>query len=148
MCCSVLQCIAVHCSVFHCVAVHLILVDMRMKVCCSVLQRVAEGGPQNYGYAHEGVLQRAAVRYSVLQCAAVCYSELQCVTACCSVLHRVAVDRILMDMRMEMCCRVLQCVAVHFSGSGSYPHGYAVKVCSSVLQRFAACCSAACHTDE
>ena len=57
------------------------------------------------------------------------------------------VDLILMDMRMKVCCSVLQCVAVRYSvlqcvslcGSASYPYGFAHE---GVLQCVVACCNA------
>ena len=66
--------------------------NIRVAVCCSVLQCVA---------VCCSVLQCVTVCCSVLQCVAVCCSVLQCVTVCCSVLQCVAV-----------CCSVVQCVAV------------------------------------
>jgi len=81
VCCSVLQCIAVHFSALQCIAVRCSVLQC-VAVCCSVLQCVA---------VCCSVSQCVAVCCSVLQCVAVCRSVSQCVAVCCSVLPCVAV---------------------------------------------------------
>ena len=80
----VLQCVTVRCRVLHLhngVGDSLDLVDVRVAVCCRVLQGVAEGC---------SVLQCVAVCCSVLQCVAVRCNALQCAARACSVLQCVA----------------------------------------------------------
>jgi len=103
----VLQCVTVRCRVLHLhngVGDSLDLVDVRVAVCCSVLQGVAEGC---------SVLQCVAVCCSVLQCVAMRCSVLHVRAACCSLLHRhsgVGDSLKYIDMSVAVCHSGLQCV--------------------------------------
>jgi len=87
VCCSVLQCVAVHDS---------------LRVSCLRVMCVSLTGSHVAVYCR--ALQCVALCCSVLQCVAVCCSVLQCVAGCCRLFQGVA-----------GCCRVLQSVAVHDS---------------------------------
>jgi len=113
VCCSVLQCIAVHCSVLQCVA-----------VCCSVLQCVA-------------------VCCSVSQYVAVCCSVLQCVAAVSTreipvQVHSVSQCR--QQPQIEQMTKSEQESESAPTGVISEPF-VAIAVCCSVLQCVAVCCS-------
>ena len=89
VCCSALQCVAVHCSVLQCIA-----------VCCSALQCIA-------------------VHCSALQCIAVCCSVLQCIAVRCSVLHPlwrndVGATPRRQPMCVRTCVRVYVCLRVSY----------------------------------
>jgi len=82
----------------------------------------------------------------VLQCVAVCWTR-SCVRihviieVCCSVLQCVAVFYSVLQC-VAMCCNVLQCVAVCWTRScASTSSLRCVAVCCSVLQCVAVCCS-------
>jgi len=96
VCCSVVQCMAVHCSVWQCVAVCCsdssvlqcvkasidTLSNAEIVVCCSVLQHVAL-----YCSVHTAAVCGSVLQCTLLQCIAVCCSVLQCVAVYCSVLQ-------------------------------------------------------------
>ena len=131
VCCSMLQCDAVHllCECFFytprsCHTQNRLdfccSVSQYVAVCCSVLQRT---------YFIRATLTRLALVTHIIAtisetcahrlvpfaasyaCVAVCCSMMQCVTVCCSVLQCIIGCRIVLQCVAE-CCRVLQCVAV------------------------------------
>jgi len=82
------------------------------------------------------------MRCSVLQCVAVCCSALQCVAVCYLLPYEGICKKTLEEGKcaaacysvIQMCCSVLQCVAVCCSVL------QCIAVCCSVLQWVAVCC--------
>jgi len=117
VCCTMLQCVVVCCSVLHCVALCCTVsqnVAACVAVCCSVWQ---------CGAVCCSALQCVAVRCGVKQRVAAYCSALQCVTVCCSVYIRDLISQepyiplfvCHMTHSNDLCCSVLQCVAVRYS---------------------------------
>jgi len=143
--CCVLQCVAVCCSVLQCVA-----------VCCSVLQCVAVCCSVARTHIYRAVRRRGSefphVRCSVVQCHHFIHTHMH--TSCeqppdlCTGEFVSDVQKLGEFCRVEfgnVCCNVLQCIAVCCSvmqcDAVCCSVLQCVAVCCSVLQCVAACCS-------
>jgi len=136
VCCSVLQCVAVRCSVLQRERRFISAFTLPVRCVSEAATWNSDGMPE--------------VCCSVLQCVAVCCGGLQCVAVGYSVLQheRRFISAFTIPVRCvseavtwhpdgmpEVCCSVLQCVAVCCSVS------QCVAWRCSVLQRVAACSS-------
>jgi len=135
----VLQCVAVCCSVLQCVAVHEVMQHRHHNAYCIECHT-------HWTHICCSVLQCVVVCCSVLQCVAVRHIVLQCAAVCCSTVLKVTRVEITYVAVCHICCSVLQCVAVCYSTVLNVTYIHVLlqcqicymcecHICCSVLQR-------------